>query len=219
MADLSAKQQAIIEFIERYIEEHDQSPTVREIQSGVAPILGQAISSTSVVDYNLDQLQTKGKIIRNKSQSRGIKLVGPRRSSRSIAIPMYGQIAAGQPIESIGAGLAVEELDTFDVPPTFLPPRSKNVYAMTVKGHSMIDALIDDGDIVLVERQETAEPGQIVAVWLEQEQTTTLKKWYPEPSQNRVRLQPANSTMQPIFTPLANAKVMGRLVGVIRQYI
>ena len=213
MAELSAKQHAILEFIERYIELNDQSPTVREIQNGVTP----PISSTSVVDYNLDALVSKGKIIRNKSQSRGIKLNVPQRS-RMVSVPMYGSIAAGLPIENFVAGNKSSQVETYDVPPAFLSSRTNNVFALRVKGQSMIDALIDDGDIVLIERRETAEVGQIVAAWLEEEKTTTLKKWYPEPQHNRVRLEPANTTMEPIFSSLDNVHVQGRLVGVIRQY-
>jgi repressor LexA len=94
-----------------------------------------------------------------------------------------------------------------------------DVFALRVKGESMIDALIADGDIVLIRSTETAETGETVAVWLEAEGETTLKKWFPEPQHNRIRLQPANSTMQPIYTTMDNARVKGKLVGVIRGMI
>lgn len=209
MNQLSKLQKNILDFIEGFIEDHNGlPPTVREIQEKLN------ISSTSVVDYNLKALEAKGFISRNKKQSRGVQLLNRPKTNRSELIPLLGVIAAGLPIPD-RADVTTE--DTVEVPPYMLSGRpGPDVFALRVKGQSMIDALIDDGDIVLIKRQARAETGETVAVWLESENETTLKKWYPEPTQNRVRLQPANSTMEPIYTTLSNARIMGKLVGVIR---
>ena len=209
MSQMSKLQQNIHDFIEEFMDEHnDLPPTVREIQEKLK------ISSTSVVDYNLKAMKAKGFILRNKKQSRGIILVSRKKMSRLHSIPIRGIIAAGLPIEH---RMDTTPDDMVEVPPYMLSSRpGPDVYALRVKGESMIDALIADGDIVLIKPQTNAETGETVAVWLEEEETTTLKKWYPEPAQNRVRLQPANTTMKPIYTQMSNARVMGKLVGVIR---
>lgn len=209
MSQMSKLQQSIHDFIEEFMDEHnDLPPTVREIQEKLK------ISSTSVVDYNLKAMEAKSFILRNKKQSRGIILVNRKKMSRSHSIPLRGIIAAGQPIEH---RMDTTPDDMVEVPPHMLSGRpGPDVFALRVKGESMIDALIADGDIVLIKPQTNAEIGETVAVWLEEEETTTLKKWYPEPAQNRVRLQPANTTMKPIYTQMSNARVMGKLVGVIR---
>lgn len=209
MTQLSKKQQDILHFIERYIEENNWPPTVREIQEALK------ISSTSVVDYNLDALEQKGQIIRKGGKSRAIELVNRPKRGHSEFIPMVGTIAAGFPIPD---RKDEDPEDQVEVPSYMLKGRAgPDIFALRVKGDSMIDALIADGDIVLIRSTETAETGETVAVWLESERETTLKKWYPEPGHGQVRLQPANSTMKPIYTNLNNARVMGKLVGVIRS--
>lgn len=208
MNQLSKKQQDILSFIETYIEDNNWPPTVREIQQALG------ISSTSVVDYNLDALETKGKIIRKSGKSRAIELVERPRRGQNQFIPILGTIAAGLPIPD---RKDADPEDQLEIPTYMLRGRpGPDVFALKVKGESMVDALIADGDIVLIRTAQTAEIGETVAVWLEAEGETTLKQWYPEPQHGRVRLQPANSTMQPIYTPLENARVKGKLVGVIR---
>ncbi len=209
MIQLSPKQQNMLKFIEEFINQNDGlPPTVREIQQALS------ISSTSVVDYNLEALETKGFITRTGGKSRAINLKNRVRPGQGEEIPLLGVIAAGLPIPDIKD---VTPEDTIEIPRhMFGNRRPADVFALRVKGQSMVDALIDDGDIVLIKPQQTAEVGEVVAVWLEQERETTLKKWYPDPVENKVRLQPANPTMQPIFTQLSNARVMGKLVGVIR---
>jgi len=210
MIQLSSKQQRMLEFIERFIDENNGlPPTVREIQVALD------ISSTSVVDYNLAALEQKGFIQRTEGKSRAIHLINNRRGAHTEEIPLLGLIAAGAPIPDIKD---VTSEDVIEVPPFMLGKhRNSDVFALKVKGQSMIDALIDDGDVVLIKPQKTAEVGEIVAVWLERERETTLKKWYPDSNKDLVRLQPANQTMEPIFTELSNARVMGRLIGVIRS--
>ena len=211
MVTLSKKQQDILEFIEVYIDGNNWPPTVREIQMALN------ISSTSVVDYNLDALENKGKIIRKSGKSRAIELVDRPRRNQSDFVPMLGVIAAGQPIPD---RKDADPEDQLEVPSYMLKGRpGPDVFALRVKGESMIDALIADGDIVLIRSAETAETGETVAVWLEAEGETTLKRWFPEPQHGRVRLQPANSTMQPIYSSLDNARVKGKLVGVIRSML
>ena len=130
---------------------------------------------------------------------------------------MLGVIAAGVPIPD---RKDADPEDQLEVPSYMLKGRpGPDVFALRVKGESMIDALIADGDIVLIRSAETAETGETVAVWLEAEGETTLKRWFPEPQHGRVRLQPANSTMQPIYSSLDNARVKGKLVGVIRSML
>jgi repressor LexA len=212
MNQLSNKQQRMLEFIERFIEENNGlPPTVREIQMALN------ISSTSVVDYNLAALEQKGFITRTEGKSRAISLKNRPKGSRTEEVPLLGVIAAGTPIPD---RKDVSPEDVVEIPPFMLGGRRGNdVYALRVKGQSMVDALIADGDIVLIKPQETAEVGEIVAVWLERERETTLKKWYPDQTRNQVRLQPANQTMEPIYTELSNTRIMGKLVGVIRTTV
>ena len=173
-------------YIERYVDDHDRSPSIREIKQECD------ISSTSVVDYNLKALQKLGVIERDDDVARGIRLRG--RPPRVVLVPVMGTIAAGQPIPVPGDS---DPEETIEVAPETLKGRDKDtVFALRVKGDSMIDALIADGDIVLMQTAQTAQDGEIVAAWLKDEGETTLKKLYREG--DRVRLQPRNPTMAPI---------------------
>ncbi len=213
MKQLSRRQQAILDFIGAFLDENDYPPTIRDIQHELG------ISSTSVVDYNLKVLEERNLIRRNRNISRGIELVG-RTSGRSgmVSIPVIGQIAAGQPIP------VPESLGEFDVSSMIelsrelAPNGGNNLFALRVKGHSMVDALINDGDIVILKSQQTCENGETVAVWLRDEKETTLKRFYLEDG-NRVRLQPANVTMEPIYTYADNVEIQGKLVSVVRSVV
>jgi len=208
---LSTKQQRIIDFVHRFWLERSYPPTVRDIVNGCG------ISSTSVVDYNLDILEREGYIRRHPGISRGIELVtqspAPRRSLR---VPVIGQIAAGEPIP-------VPTPDTWDVTassetlevPEDLTQGRREVYALKVKGSSMVDALINDGDIVLMQHVNVVENGEMAAIWLKAEKEVTLKKVYRE--QGRIRLQPANSRMKPIYAEPDNVEIQGRVIAVIRR--
>lgn len=213
MKDLSRRQQSIFSFIERFLDENDYPPTIRDIQAELG------ISSTSVVDYNLKALEARGLIRRNSKISRGIELVNRGPSRRNVvSIPVIGQIAAGLPIPVPGdlEGLAGSETGEFvELGSDLVRNSGQGLFALRVKGHSMIDALINDGDVVVLKQQETCENGDTVAVWLKDQSETTLKKFYLEG--DRVRLQPANMTMEPIFTPADNVEVQGRLVTVLRS--
>lgn len=210
MKELSEKQQRILEFIQEFISDHDYPPSIRQIQEACK------ISSTSVVDYNLRILEKEGYIRRDREVSRAIELLEPGGHRRRVAnIPIIGTIAAGQPIPvpTSDTWRSYDPDDTLEVPPDMVGGR-ENVYALRVKGNSMIDALVNDGDIVIMESTATAQDGDLVAAWLKKEQEATLKRFYREGS--RVRLQPANETMEPIHTDADNVLVQGRVIGAIR---
>ena len=208
---LSRRQQDILEFIQAFMEEHQFPPTVRDIQAGCE------ISSTSVVDYNLHKLQQNNFLKRLPEVSRGIELIGEglRGSKRDIiSIPIMGNIAAGEPLHVPDAPPTADEVyDEVDLPAS-MTGGAQNVFALRVKGESMIDALVADGDLVLLEPTTEVSNGDMVAAWLNDEEETTLKRFYIEG--DMVRLQPANSTMQPIRVPASNVSVRGRVVGVFR---
>jgi len=211
MKILSDRQQRIIEFIDRFLADRGYPPTIRDIQAGCG------VSSTSVVDYNLNILKREGYIRRHAEVSRGIGLLTRSLASESLVpVPVIGQIAAGEPIP-------VPAPDTWDVTaasealgiPRELTRGKEGVYALRVKGTSMVDALINDGDIVLMQYVNMVENGEMAAVWLKEEKEATLKKVYVEPE--RVRLQPANSQMQPLYVAPDNVEIQGRVIAVIRQ--
>jgi repressor LexA len=210
MKEFSAKQRRILEFIREFIDEHDYPPSIRQIQEACD------ISSTSVVDYNLRILERNGYIRRDREVSRAIELLEPGgRRPRVVPVPIIGTIAAGQPIPVPTADTwqSFDPDETLEVPPDMVSG-GQNVYALRVKGNSMIDALVDDGDIVLMEPAPAARDGDMVAAWLKREQEATLKHLYRQGS--RVRLQPANQAMQPIYTEADNVEVQGRVIGAIR---
>ena len=206
---LSAKQDGIVRFLRQFIDEHDYPPSIRDIQ------VGCDISSTSVVDYNLKALERLGIIRRDREVSRGIELLdrGSRRP-RTIPVPILGTIAAGQPIP-VPANDTWSEIDydnVFDATEDMTRGR-EHVFALRVRGTSMIDALVNDGDLVILEQTSSCDDGDMVAAWLKLEEEATLKKFYREG--DRVRLQPANSTMKPIFTQADNVEVRGKVLATI----
>jgi len=213
MKDLSAKPRRILDYIRDFIEEHDYPPAIRQIQEACD------ISSTSVVAYNLRTLERQGHIRRDREVSRAIEVLsGGRRASRVIAVPIIGSIAAGEPIPVPSADTWSADIfsDSIEVSPEMVGNR-ENVFALRVKGQSMIDALVNDGDVVILEGPEAAREGDMVAAWLKNEQKTTLKRIFREG--DRVRLQPANETVQPIYTDAGNVEVQGRFIAAIRQQI
>ncbi|NJP05901.1 MAG: transcriptional repressor LexA [Chloroflexaceae bacterium] len=211
---LSPRQESILNYIQQFISDHGYSPSIRDIQMNLK------ISSTSVVAYNLKALQEKGKLNREGKISRGIKLPGMRSVEDLAAgvgfqVPLLGVITAGTPLPN-PEDTSTNTTEMVEVPPALgVSDRLNDVYALRVRGQSMIDALIDDGDIVLMRYQETAENGQMVAAMLVNDNAVTLKRFYHEGE--RIRLQPANSTMSPIYTPPDNVLIRGRVVGVIRS--
>lgn len=203
---LSERQQRILSFIRSFVEERGYPPAIRDM------VKGCGLSSTSVADYNLKVLEKQGYIHRAHEVSRGIELVGRR---RAVVVPLVGVIAAGQPIPvpqpDAWANPALEFLEL----PNELIRGREGVYALRVKGTSMVDALVGDGDIVLMQAASTAEDGEMVAVWLKEEKEVTLKKLYRE--KGHIRLQPANSQMQPSYILPDKLEVQGRVIAVIRS--
>jgi len=211
MKKMSGRQKRIIKFIERFLSDNGYPPSIRDIQAGCD------ISSTSVVDYNLNILESRGHIRRHADVSRGITLLTRTQTSESLMpVPVIGMIAAGEPIP-------VPTPDTWDVAavsetmdvPRELTRGREDVYALKVKGTSMIDALINDGDVVLMQHVNTVENGEMAAVWLRAEKEATLKKVYVE--SGRIRLQPANEQMQPLYAEPDNVEIQGRVIAVVRQ--
>jgi repressor LexA len=207
----SPRQERILQFIREFLEENDLPPTVRDIQTACS------ISSTSVVDYNLRLLQKEGYIRRRPDVARGIELVGAARSHAAnvLRIPVMAHIAAGEPALALDAEgwSSGEPLDTIEVTPDMMGGK-RDLYALKVRGTSMIDALVADGDIVLVEPSRQANNGAMVVARLKEENETTLKYLYREG--DTVRLQPANEQMEPIYSHAGNVEVQGRVVGIIR---
>jgi len=198
----------IVEFIRNFVEQKGYAPTIEEIRKGLD------ISSKSVVEYHLKALEREGVITRDAEVARSINVSGVGKRAREV--PLLGTIAAGQPIpvptEETWHMIAQE---TVDVPADMLP-RNIQAFALRVKGTSMIDAFVDDGDIVVLEATKAVEDGEMVAAWLSDRQEATLKKLYREPG--RIRLQPANRRMRPIYVAPDQIEMQGRVIGVLRRY-
>ena len=210
--ELSERQKNILGFIREFLNEYHFPPTIRQIGEKVG------ISSTSVVKYNLDALERKGFIERDADISRGIRLIEDLqgRVAEVIEVPLLGVIAAGSPIPVPESEFAPYGFDTSVELTRDIVKDARNIYALEVQGDSMIDALINDGDIVLMRHQARVENGELAAVWLRDQEETTLKRFDLEEG-DQVRLQPANPMMEPMFFPAGNVEVMGKVLCVIRQ--
>ena len=194
----SDKQTAILEFIRSEIEQKGYPPSVREICSAVG------LKSTSSVHAHLTQLEKKGLLRRDPTKPRAMEVRdGP--VSRGRSVPLVGRVTAGLPI------LATENIEDYLVLPQSLQGRG-DLFALRVQGESMIEAGIEDGDIVVLRRQETAENGEIVVAMIDDE--ATLKRIYYE--DGHVRLQPENAAMEPIYAD--EVVILGRLLALFRQY-
>ena len=210
---MPARRQQILEFIQEFMTENGIPPTVRDVQKACE------ISSTSVVDYNLRILERDGYLNRRPDVARGIELLdnSGQPVSNAPRVHIVGPIAAGQPIPAFSTedSASSAEFDTIEVSPD-LPRRHGHLYGLTVNGSSMIDALIDDGDVVIIKPTNDATDGEMVVAWLKAEEEATLKKFYLEG--DRVRLQPANSSMSPIYCDARNVEIRGKVVAVIRKF-
>ncbi len=210
---LSKRQENILEFLGEYIDENGYPPSIREIGKAAG------ISSTSVVSYNLRRLEERGYLSRDKEISRGLKLTGathvPIVPDAVVRLPVLGRIVAGAPIPVPASDFPLMGDETIELTRDILGDPT-GLYALQVEGDSMIDALVNDGDIVVMRHQRMVENGEMAAVWLKERGEVTLKRFYHENS--RVRLQPANPTMAPIFVedPF-QVEVQGKVVMVIRQ--
>jgi len=196
MDQLTKRQRLVYEFIRDKIRGRGYGPTVREIG------LQFDISSPNGVMCHLKALEKKGLITREPNMSRAIQLAAEPIEEKGL--PLAGRIAAGVLHE------AIEQNERVDFEAMF---NRKNLFVLEVSGDSMIDAQIADGDFVVIRKQRTAQPGQIVVAQTDDGEAT-LKRWFPEA--NRIRLEPANSMMKPIY--VRDAKVLGVLVGVVRKY-
>ncbi len=203
MSNLSKRRKGIFRFLCDFIARNGYPPTYEEILRS-----GLGLSTKSQISYHLKILEEKGYIQITPNTPRGIRLL--KEIASTFEVPVLGQIAAGEPI-------SFEQSDPDNVIRVTrdLVKEQEGLYALRVKGHSMIDALVEDGDIVIVKHQQEARNGDMVAVRLKGEEETTLKRFYLE--KGRVRLQPANPTMEPIYHHPANVEIQGQVVAVFRQ--
>jgi repressor LexA len=229
---LSERLKKILFFLANFVRENGYSPNIREIGDSIS------VGSTSLIDYYLNQLEELGYIARDKHIARSIRMLKPlpgdsastgavrniQTTAAHIAndilrIPLLGRIVASAPIPMPTSDLGYFDPDSsVEIARSLLPARDKTneLFALEVNGDSMIDAMVNDGDIVIMKKAQEANNGEMVAVWLDDENATTLKYFYKE--NDRVRLQPANPTMKPIYIDNpATLRIMGKVVMVIRQ--
>ena len=208
MADFSNTRLHILNFIRNFLRDRGYAPTVRDIARGCG------IGTPSVVQHHLNMLEKQGYIYRDPQVFRSIRLAGEERPV-TIDVPLLGTIAAGEPIPvPIADTWAAVPEETFELPQDMIQGK-EGVYALKVKGTSMIDALIDDGDVVLMQQVSTVNDGDMAAIWLRDEQEVTLKRIYRE--QGRVCLRPANRMMPPIYHRPENVEIQGKVIGVLRK--
>jgi repressor LexA len=201
MLPLTKRQREILDYLQDFIQQHGYAPSLEEIGRRFG------LSSLATVHKHLTNLQEKGFIKRAWNRSRSVEMIPTNTNGRSVELPLLGYVAAGLPIE------AIPSAETIAVPEDMVGRR--DTYVLRVKGNSMIDEQICDGDLVIVEDRKTAQNGETV-VALVGGSDVTLKKLYRE--NGRIRLQPANPTMQPIFADADQVQVQGVVVGVMRKY-
>jgi repressor LexA len=215
MADgkLSARQEAMVDFIAKFLDQNGYPPTIREIGKACG------ISSTSVVNYNLTKLEREGFLVRDREVSRGLRLAADQvhnAINALIRVPLVGRIVASEPCPVPGSDFSFFGADEAIELTRDIVDEYEDLYALQVKGDSMVDAMINDGDIVIMRPHQDVQNGDLVAVWLADKEETTLKRIYREGS--RIRLQPANPTMGPIIIENPQSvQVQGRVVAVIRR--
>jgi repressor LexA len=198
---LTKRQREILDYLNDFIQQHGYAPSLEEVGRRFG------LSSLATVHKHLTNLQEKGFIKRAWNRSRSVELVALKTGGRSLELPLLGYVAAGKPIE------AVTTSETISVPEDFVGKRE--TYVLRVRGDSMIDEQIRDGDYVIVEDRRTAENGEMVVALLEGSDVT-LKKFYRENGQ--VRLQPANPAMRAMMVPADHVQVQGVVIGVMRRY-
>ena len=201
MQPLTKRQREILDYLGEFIEQHGYAPSLEEIGHRFG------LSSLATVHKHLTNLQDKGLIRRAWNRSRSVELIPIHAGGRSFDLPLLGNVAAGTPIE------AVVSDETITVPEELVG--AHDTYVLRVRGDSMIDEQIRDGDLVVVEDRQTAQNGEMVIALLENAEVT-LKKFYRE--NGHVRLQPANNSVRPIIVNSNDLKVQGVVVGVMRRY-
>ena len=202
MLPLTKRQREILDYLNEFIQQHGYAPSLEEIGRRFG------LSSLATVHKHLTNLQEKGLIKRAWNRSRALELVPTEVAVRAVELPLLGRVAAGTPIE------AVQSTETIFVPEDMVG--KKSTYVLQVKGDSMIEEQIRDGDYVIVEDRTTARDGEMVIALLDGE-NVTLKKLFREGG-GKVRLQPANSRMKPIFVDQDDVRVQGVVIGVLRKY-
>ena len=201
MLPLTKRQREILDYLNDFIQQHGYAPSLEEIGRRFG------LSSLATVHKHLTNLQEKGFIKRSWNRSRSVELIPARVGTRSVEVPLLGYVAAGAPIE------AITGVETINVPEDLVGKR--DTYVLRVKGDSMIDEQIRDGDFVIVEDRKTAENGEMV-IALVGGADVTLKKFYRE--HGRIRPQPANPAMQPMLFDPEQIQVQGVVIGVMRRY-
>jgi len=199
---LTRRQKEILDYVGSHIAREGYAPTIEEIGDNFG------LSSLATVHKHLANLQEKGLIKRAWNRSRALELVPTEMTVRAVELPLMGRVAAGSPIE------AVQSTETIWVPEDMVG--RGNTYVLQVKGESMIEEQIRDGDYVIVEDRDTARDGEMVIALLDGE-NVTLKKMYREAG-DRIRLQPANSQMDPLYVDAARMRIQGVVIGVLRKY-
>ncbi len=204
MEKLTNQQEKMLDIIKKYVVKHGYAPTVRELCQEMN------LSSTATVQVHLNNLEKKGYIKKEESKNRTIEILVDNeyeiKNELIIEVPLLGKITAGNPIE------AIENPDEYFSLPSYLIPKNKDVFTLLVSGDSMINAGILDGDIVIVERKNTANNGEIV-VAMTDENEVTLKTFYKE--KDHFRLQPENDTMAPFI--MDNVTILGKAIGLYRK--
>ncbi len=226
---LKERHKQVLDVIQEYTAEHGYAPSYREICARTD------ITSTSMVNYYLDQLEEMGYIERSENISRSLKISGAARAKvdkvlgkvsqavedlgRSLTIPVVGRIVASEPVPIPESDFSLFDPESnIEVPESLIPfnMQKENLFALEVEGDSMIDAMVNDGDLIIMKPTREARNGEMVAVRLKDQNETTLKHFYREG--DRVRLQPANPTMKPIYVDSSSdIEVQGSVVLVIRQ--
>ena len=198
---LTKRQREILDYLNEFIQRHGYAPSLEEIGKRFS------LSSLATVHKHLTNLQEKGFIKRAWNRSRSVELVSTRVGGRAVELPLLGYVAAGMPIEAVATS------ETISVPEDLVGRR--DTYVLRVRGNSMIDEQIRDGDFVIVEDRKSADNGEMV-IALVGGLDVTLKKFYRE--NGRIRLQPANQLLQPIMVDPDQVQVQGVVVGVMRRY-
>jgi repressor LexA len=198
---LTRRQREILDYLQEFIQQHGYAPSLEEIGRRFS------LSSLATVHKHLSNLQEKGFIRRSWNRSRSVELLSARTGHRAVDLPLLGYVAAGAPIEAISSN------ESIAVPEDLIGKRES--YVLRVRGDSMIDEQIRDGDYVVVEDRRTAEDGEMV-IALVGGTDVTLKKFYRD--NGRIRLQPANPAMQPLILDGDHVQIQGVVVGVMRKY-
>jgi repressor LexA len=199
---LTKRQREILDYLNEFIQQHGYAPSLEEIGKRFS------LSSLATVHKHLTNLQEKGFIKRAWNRSRSVELMPSRGAGRAVEVPLLGYVAAGRPIEAVPGN------ESIAIPETLVSGK-RDTYVLRVRGDSMVDEQIRDGDWVVVEDRKSADNGEMVIALVEG-QDATLKKFYRE--HGRVRLQPANPTMAPIFVDPDAVQIQGVVVGVMRKY-